>query len=185
MDLINSLLTFRSLVISLECQWTVSCKEIAHCPTVLGYGLCMVPKGGPLFTSLLLFQNTQTSKMPVFRTKTYPSKLYIFYMFQLGYSASWHKIESWYTLLLSGSRQHNQHNAQSTSIQNNAVTLRQILLGLPRSHFNASSAACHVFTYFSLIMFLLQCVTITVTVSYNTIHNDKSTKKHVTSIQGI
>jgi len=118
------------------------------CPTVLGYGLCMVSKGGPLFTSMLLFQNTQTSKMPVFRTKTYPSKSYIFYMFKLGYSASSHKIKSWYTVLLSGSRQHNQYNAQSTSTQNNGVTLRQILLGLPRSHLNASSAACHVFTLF-------------------------------------
>ena len=118
------------------------------CPTVLGYRLYMVLKGGSLFTSLLLFQNTQTSKMPVFRTKTYPSKLYIFHMFHLGYSVSWHNIKSWYTVLLSGSWQCNKHNAQSTSIQNNAVTLRQVLLGLPRSHLNASSSACHVFILF-------------------------------------
>jgi len=148
MDLINSSFTFGSLVISLECQWTVSCKQITHCPTVLCYRLCKVPKGGPLFTSLLLFQNTETPKMPVFRTKTYPSKLYILHMFQLGYSASWHKIKSWYTVLLLGSWQCNKHNAQSTSIQINAVTLAQILLGLPRSHLNASSAASHVFTLF-------------------------------------
>lgn len=143
MELINSLFTFRSLVISLECQWTCML-----CPTVLGYRFCMVPKGGPLFTSLLLFQNTQTPKMPVFRAKTYPSKLYILHTFQLDYSASWHKIKSWYTVLLSGSWQCDKRNAQSTSIQNNAVTLRQILLGLPRSQLNASSAACHVFTLF-------------------------------------
>jgi hypothetical protein len=155
------------------------------CPTVLGYRLCMVPKGGPLYTSLLLFQKIQTSKMPVFRTKTYPSKLYLLHMFQLGYSASWHKIKSWYTVLLSGSWQCNKHNAQSISTQNNAVTPRQILLGMPRSHLNASSAACHVFTLFSLIVFLLLCVTIMVIESYNTIHNDKSTKKHVTSMHGI
>jgi hypothetical protein len=129
------------------------------CPTVLGYRLCRVPKGGPLFTSMQLFQNIETSKMPVFRTKTYPSKLHILHMFQLGYSTTWHKIKSWYTVLLSGSWQCNKHNAQSTSIQINAVILAQILLGLPRSHLNAPLAASHVFTLFhSHYVFAAVCI---------------------------
>jgi len=116
------------------------------CPTVLGYGLCMVPKGEPLFTSLLLFQNTQTSKMPGFRTKTYPSKPYNFICFNCVIPPVDTKLKA--DKLFYFQVQDNQHNAQSTSIQNNAITLHQILLGLPKSHLNASSAACHVFILF-------------------------------------
>jgi len=148
MDLINFLFTFRSLVISLECQWTVFCKEIAHSVQQFWVKSCIWLLREDHFSHPCYFFKNQTSKTPVFRTKTYPSKLYIFHMFQLGYSTSWNKIKSWYTVLLSGSWQCNKHNAQSTSIQNNAITLRQILLGLTRSHLNASSAACHVFTLF-------------------------------------